>query len=343
MKALRYLGPKQLEVTDAPKPQPKDDEVLIRVRAVGICGSDVHGWLGITGRRVPGVIMGHELSGTVEAVGENVKSFQVGDAVVPQPIDSCGTCEFCKAGRNQMCAQRTLLGVMDVNGGMAEFVPVKENMLYHKPENLSFETAALIEPLTVAYTAVHKLSDYRDKNVLVIGGGTIGLCILKMLKDMQPKRIIVSDLSEERRKTAIEMGADAVIDPSGDYVQQLTEITGGRLADITIEAVGVEAAVNQSIRALHPTGTSIWVGVSQQEMTINMHDVVCKDRTIIGSMNYSHQDFGETIKMLQEGRIENPEQLISDRISLEEAPDMFADLHDNPDLHKKALILFPDQ
>jgi len=343
MKGLCYLGPKQLELRDVKVPELGDHDVLIRVKAVGICGSDVHGWLGITGRRIPPVIMGHELSGVVAAVGAAVKDFKVGDPVIPQPIDACWECEYCKAQKNQLCAHRTLLGVMDIDGGMAEYVKVAEHLLYHMPEGFSFETAALTEPFAVAYTAVEHWDSWKDKTVMIIGAGTIGLCILKMLQRKKPAKIIVCDLSEPRLQTALEMGADAVINPrKGDYLAQVSELTGGRMLDATIEAVGVEATANQSIRALRPGGVSVWVGVSQQEMTINMHDVVCKDRILIGSMNYSHQDFGETLKLLAIGGVESPERIISKTVPLEEAARMFEELHDHPDNYLKVLITFPD-
>lgn len=343
MKALCYMGPEQLELKDVPVPQLGPHDVLIKVRAVGICGSDVHGWLGITGRRIPPVIMGHELSGVVAQVGSEVTAFMPGDAVIPQPIDSCGTCEYCCAHKNQLCAHRALLGVMDVNGGMAEYVAVPEHLLYRMPEGFSFETVALTEPFAVAYTAVQKLDSWKDKTVMVIGAGTIGLCILKMLKMHDPAMIIVCDLSPHRLETALAMGADYTVNPKEcDYLQRISELTGGRMLDATIEAVGVEATVNQSINALRPGGVSVWAGVSQQQMTINMHDVVCKDRVIIGSMNYSHQDFGETLKLLAEGKVDHPERMISKEVSLEEAPRMFRELHENPDQYLKVLITFPN-
>ncbi len=342
MKALCYMGPKQLALRDVAVPELSPHDVLIKVRAVGICGSDVHGWLGITGRRIPPVIMGHEFSGVVARVGSAVTCFAPGDAVIPQPINACWECEYCRAGKNQLCSHRTLLGVMDIDGAMAEYVKVPEHLLYSKPDGFSFETAALTEPFAVAYTAVRKRDDWEGKTVMIIGSGTIGLCILKMLQPFKPAKIIVCDLSDVRLETALRLGADAVVNPrKEDYLAQVSRLTDGRMLDFTIEAVGVEATVNQSIRALRPGGVSVWVGVSQQEMTINMHDVVCKDRIIIGSMNYSHQDFGEALKILAAGEINCPEEIITDVVSLDKAADMFAELHDNPDGHLKALITFP--
>jgi len=337
------MGPKDLALRDVAIPEPGPLDVLIKVRAVGICGSDVHGWLGITGRRIPPVIMGHEFSGVVAQVGSAVTRFAPGDAVIPQPINACGECEYCRAGKNQLCSKRTLLGVMDINGAMAEYVSVPEHLLYRKPDGFSFETAALTEPFAVAYTAVRKRDDWEGKTVMIIGSGTIGLCILKMLRPYKPAKILMCDLSDVRLETALRMGADAVVNPRReDYLMQISRLTDGRMLDFTIEAVGVEATVNQSIRALRPGGISVWVGVSQQEMTINMHDVVTKDRTIIGSMNYSHLDFGEALRLLAAGKVDRPEELITKTVPLEQAAEMFTQLHDNPDGYLKVLITFPE-
>lgn len=339
MKALVYQGPHQLALVEREIPVPKKGEVLLQVKACGICGSDVHGYLGITGRRLPGVAMGHEFSAVIAQVGEDVTKHKVGDRVIVQPINSCGQCEYCMQGNNNLCEHRELMGVMEVQGAMAEYVCVPEKLLIPMSDSCSFEVGALAEPFTVAYAAVDKISDYENKTVLIIGAGMIGLCILEMVKLKKPKMIIVSDLSDTRLARAKEMGADWIINPKvEDYEQVVSQITEGRMCDITIEAVGVEAAANQSIRTLKKGGTTIWAGLSQQDITINMHDVVVPQRTIIGSMNYTHQDFEQTVELLEAGLL-NTEGLITKRIPLEQAADLFVQIHEHPDDYLKVLIV----
>ena len=338
MRALRYLGPNQLEVQDVPKPVPKPNEVLLKVRDVGICGSDLHGYLGKTGRRIPPMTMGHEFSGEVVELGSAVTKFKVGDGVVVQPINFCGECVNCKEGLTNMCLNRLFFGVLEEDGAMAEYVAVPEKLMYKLPEGYSYEFAATAEPYAVAHGAVAKAGDLKDKNVLIIGAGTIGLCILQLVAIQKPKQIFVSDLSDARLATAKRLGADITINPKNeDYLQVISDHTDTIMVDVSIEAVGVQATANQSIKALRFGGTAVWVGMSQKEMEINMQDVVCLARRILGSFNYTHKEFGEVVDLLVSGKL-HPEDLISCVVSLEEAVDMFPKALANPDDYIKVLI-----
>jgi 2-desacetyl-2-hydroxyethyl bacteriochlorophyllide A dehydrogenase len=338
VKALRYLGPDQLVVEDVVKPNPQKGEVLLRVRACGICGSDVHGALGLTGRRIPPMTMGHEFSGEIIELGSDVTLFQVGDGVIVQPINFCGLCVNCKQHLTNMCLNRKFFGVLAVDGAMAEYVAVPEKLLYKLPERCSYEIGALAEPYAVAYGAVKKVVDFAGKNVLIIGAGTIGLCILQLVKLHNPKHIIVSDLSDARLQVAREFGADKTINPKNeDYLEAIAKQTDGLMVDISIEAVGVEATANQSIKALKVGGTSIWVGMSQKEMEINMHDIVCSARRVLGTFNYTHEEFGEVVGIMGSEKMA-AQKLISGVVSLKDAPKAFDDLRQKPDECIKVII-----
>lgn len=338
MRALRYLGPEKLEVQEIERPAPGPGEVLLRVRACGICGSDVHGFLGLTGRRIPPMTMGHEFCAQVESRGPGADKFQEGDLVIAQPIHFCGECANCRQGLTMLCLNKRFFGVLTTDGAMAEYVAVPEKLLYPLPQGCDPYVGALAEPYAVAYGAVKKAGDLKGKNVLIIGAGTIGVCILQLVKLHGPKKIIVSDLSDARLARAKALGADAVVNPRReDDLSAIEALTRGEMIDISIEAVGVEATANQSIRALKVGGVSVWVGMSQKEMTINMQDIVCSARSVLGSFNYTHQDFGEVVQLLGGGRMESG-RLISKVVSLEEAPQAFRDLHDKPDELLKVLI-----
>ena len=340
MKALIYEGEKKLRIEERPVPVPKEGEVLIKVKACGICGSDVHGYLGITGRRLPGYAMGHEFSGQVASLGAGVSKVKTGQSVVIQPISSCGSCVFCVEGNNNLCPDRKLLGVMDVQGAMAEYICVSEEQLIPMGEGCSFEIGALTEPFAVAYSAVEKVRSYEGKTVLIIGAGMIGLCILEMVKTKNPAKIIVSDLSDIRLERAGKRGADVLVNPQkGDFEAQISKGTGSHMCDIVFEAVGREATANQSIEALKKNGTAIWVGVSQHEITIDMHQVVTYQRTITGSMNYTQKEFEKTAELLASGKLYT-DGLITKKISLDQASEYFDELHDNPDEYLKVIIVF---
>ena len=340
MRSLIYKGPGTLELVEKDIPVPKPNEVLLKVKACGICGSDVHGYLGLTGRRLSGVAMGHEFSAVISGIGSEVKDHSIGERVIVQPINSCGKCRYCEEGNNNLCPNRGLMGVLEIQGAMSEYVCVPEKLLIPMSDDCSFEVGALAEPLTVAYATINKINDYTDKTVLILGSGMIGLCILEMLKKKNPKTTVVSDLSNARLEMALKRGADEIINPSErDFLSEVNRITNGNLFDITIEAVGVESSANQSIKALRKNGVSIWAGVSQREMVIDMQEIVVSQRTIIGSMNYTHQDFVNVVNLLNDSQLDTT-GLITDIISLDQAAAMFDELHNNPDGHLKAIIKF---
>lgn len=338
MRALRYLGPEKLEVQAVPKPEPQKGEVLIKVKGCGICGSDVHGYYGLTGRRIPPMTMGHEFSGIIEELGEGVTSRKVGDKVIVQPINFCGTCENCKKGLTMLCLNKKFFGVLTTDGAMAEYVAVPEKLLYPVPDDSDCYVGAMVEPYAVAYGAVLKAGDLTGQTVLIIGAGMIGACVLQLVKLKNPAKIIVSDLSDARLKTSLELGADAVINPKNeDYMEAVRRLTDGGMIDTSIECVGVQSSANQSIKCLKVGGTTVWVGMSQKEMTINMQDVVCSARKVIGSFNYTHEEFGQVAEIVTSGKLAT-DKLLTKVVSLEEAVEVFPDIHNRPDDYMKVIV-----
>ena len=338
MKALRYLGPQKLLLQEQPEPAIKEDEVLVKIMASGICGSDVHGYLGLTGRRIAPMTMGHEFSGQIVKLGSKVKSFDLGARVIVQPLNFCGKCIYCQQGNTNMCINGKLFGVMAVDGAMAEYLAVPEKLLFKLPEKCSYEIGAMAEPFAVAYGAVKKAGDLKDKNVLIVGAGTIGLCILQVVKLQNPKLIVVSDLSDDRLKVATELGASKTINPTNqDYLELVKIFTDENMIDVSFEAVGITAAANQSLQVLRKMGTSIWVGNSAREIEINMQDIVTSALKICGTYIYTHKEFGEVVEIMGTGNL-RVDNLISKVITLEEAPETFAAIHRQPDSFIKVII-----
>lgn len=338
MKALRYLGPEELRVEEVNMPQPGPGEVLIRVRACGICGSDVHGYLGLTGRRIAPMTMGHEFCGEVAELGPGAGKFAVGDLVIVQPIHFCGECANCRRGLTMLCLNKRFYGVLTVDGAMAEYVAVPEKLLYPLPENSTPYTGALVEPYAVAYGAVEKAGDLTGQTVLIIGAGTIGACMLQLVKLKNPGRVIVSDLSSARLETARKLGADQVINPAKeDFMEAVERLTDGEMIDTSIECVGVQASANQSVKCLKVGGTAVWVGMSQKEMTINMQDIVCLARKVLGSFNYTHEEFGRVAEIVTSGRLAT-DLLVSRVVSLEQAAGLFPEIHSSPEAYLKVII-----
>ncbi|MDO8685268.1 MAG: alcohol dehydrogenase catalytic domain-containing protein, partial [Clostridiales bacterium] len=338
MKSLVYYGSEEIRITDTIKPEPKQEEALIKVKSVGICGSDVHGYSGKTGRRIPPMIMGHEFSGIVSDIGNKVKRFKIGDRVVVHPVNYCGTCEQCKAGLINICPKRSFLGVMDINGAMAEYVCACEKQIFRLPDNLSFTQGAMVEPLAVAHRAVEKAGNIELNDILVVGAGTIGLLVVKILKSRNPGKIIVSDLSDYRLGIAEKSGADIVINPTRTKVGDVIACaTNGRGVDIAFEAVGASVTVQSALGALKNSGTCIWIGNSAKMINIDMQEVVIRELRIYGIHIYTGEDFAQAIRLLADGVVDiNP--VVSKCITLEEAPGFFKLLANVPEEIVKVII-----
>ena len=338
MKALRFLEPRKLEVQDVPTPVPGPGDCLLKVRACGICGSDPAGYTGRSGRRIPPMTMGHEFAAEIVETGDEVKNFKVGDAVIVQPINFCGTCENCKRGLTMLCLNKIFYGVLTTDGAMAEYLCVPEKQLYKMPENLSFYEGALAEPYAVTYGAYKKAGSLKDQIVLIVGAGTIGDCLLQLVLLDKPKMVIMADLSDKRLAIAKDLGATYGINTGKvDALEEIKRLSDGHMIDVSFEACGVEPTANLSIQALKIAGTTVWLGMNQKQMTLNMQDIVCSARNVLGSFNYTHKEFGEVVEILGSGKLAT-DKIISKVVSLDEAPQAFEDLLSSPDNFLKIVI-----
>lgn len=305
MQALVYYGPEDLRLTEVAEPRPARGEVLVRVKACGICGSDVHGYLGLTGRRTPPMIMGHEFAGEVAAVGDGVTGVATGTRVAVYPIAFCGECAQCRQGNVHHCLNKKALGVLDCNGAMAEFVCVPAKSLFKIGDNVPYEIGSMMEPLAVACRAVNRAGDLKGKTVVVVGAGTIGLFITALAKVKAPARLIVSDLSASRLAVAAKMGADRVVDPSKEKLDEVVKAgTNGAGADVSLEAVGATPTVQQAMACLRLGGTAVWVGNSARMVDVNMQEIVTRELNVVGSFLYSLEEFRIVADLLESGKID---------------------------------------
>ncbi len=324
MRALVYEAPWQMPLRqiDLPEPNPKD--VVISVQAVGICGSDVHGFMGTTGRRKPPIVMGHEFSGVITATGDQVVTYKVGDRVVGQPLLPCGVCDNCRAGLWNICVNRSGLG-MNLNGAYAEAVRVPQQLLYRLPEALSWEQGAMVEPLAVAMHAVNLTPFKLMATVVIIGAGTIGLLTLLAARLKGAGKIIVTDLSPHRLEMAQKLGADMTVNVAEqDPIAVVKEQTNDLGADAVIEAVGITAAVKQSLAVVRTGGHVTWIGNSQPEVELNMQQVVTRELTITGAYGFN-KEFAHSLEAIRSGKIDIT-PLIEMIAPLEDGPQLFHDL-----------------
>ena len=330
MKALLLEEHKKLSITDMPEPEVGEHDVLVQIKACGICGSDIHGFDGSSGRRVPPLIMGHEAAGVVAQTGNAVTKTKEGDRVTFDSMVSCGQCFFCQRGEMNLCDNRRVLGVScedyRQHGCFAEYAVVPEHIIYRMPDNLAFEHAAMIEPVSVAVHAVKRTPITKGDTAAVIGVGMIGLLVVQALKAAGCDKIIAVDLAEEKLKLAQELGADLSVNPkTTDAVESIQEATDGRGADVTMEVVGATPTVKTAIEGARKGGHVTLVGNLAPEVDFPLQSVVTRELTIYGSCA-SNGEYPECIDLLARGVIQ-AEPLISAKAPLEEGADWFDRLY----------------
>ena len=340
MKALLLSKYRQLELADLPIPVPAAGEVLIRVAACGICGSDVHGYDGSSGRRIPPIVMGHEAAGVVASVGPGVENVREGDRVTFDSTVYCGACACCKRGDVNLCDNRQVLGVSCGDyrraGAFAEFVAVPSRILYKLPENLSYAEAAMLEAVAVAIHAVSLGAPEKGSTALVLGAGTIGLLVQQALRAAGCSRVIVTDVDATRLKLSASLGATFVLPSGAELQNQLAELTGGVGVDIAIEAVGNTAAVNAAIDSARKGGSVVLVGNTSPQVELPLQKVVSRQIRLQGSCA-SAGEYPKAIELMSNGAI-RVTPLITAIAPLEEGPQWFDRLHARePNLMKVVL------
>lgn len=329
MKALVHTAPNTFELKDVPKPTPKPNEILVRVKAVGICGSDVHGMTGHTGRRIPPIIMGHEASGVVEACGSSVTRWKVGDRVTFDSTIYCNTCEYCLQGRINLCDNRMVLGVSCAeyrrDGAMAEYVVVPEHIVYKLPETVSFLQGAMIEPLSISLHAVNRAHLRIGESAVVMGCGIIGLMAIQCARLNGAGTIIAIDLNEARLEMAKKVGADVTINPSKENaLQKILENTRGKGADAAFEAVGLEKTPNEALSYVRKGGKLVLIGNLAPTVPIGLQSIVTREIDVYGSAA-SSGEYQTCVDLIGSGRIK-VDQYISKVAPLEEGQIWFQKL-----------------
>jgi L-iditol 2-dehydrogenase len=330
MQALQLTEYCNLQLMDLPVPALAADEVLIRVAACGICGSDVHGYDGSTGRRIPPLVMGHEAAGLIAAIGNAVQNYAVGERVTFDSTISCGACAFCKSGAINLCDNRQVLGVScgdyRRNGAFAEYVAVPARIVYRLPEALGFAEAAMIEAVSVALHAVKLAQPEQGSTALVVGAGMIGLLILQALRVAGCRQIFVTDVDDSRLKLATRLGADQVIRAGEqDVPAEVRRLTGGLGADIVMEAVGSPATVRTAIEAARKGATVTLVGNFAPEVPLPLQYVVSRQIRLQGSCA-SAGEYPEAIALLASKAI-HVAPMLSAIAPLSEGPRWFERLH----------------
>jgi len=308
MKALVLKEYMRLSYEEVAMPEFGPADVLVAVKACGICGSDVHGMDGSTGRRCPPVIMGHEAAGEVAEVGQEVKDWKRGDRVTFDSTIYCGDCEFCRRGLINLCNRRRVLGVSceeyRQHGAFAEYVAVPQRILYRLPNALSFEQAALLEPFTIAFHAVRRSLVTLNDTAVVVGCGMIGLTLVQAAKLSGFGRIIAIDVADEKLVEAARLGATNTINSGNvDAIEEILRLTKGIGADRAFEAVGVGVTVDLAVRCVRKGGAVTLVGNVAAKVELPLQIMVTRELTLHGTCA-SAGEYPACLDMMTRGAID---------------------------------------
>lgn len=343
MKALVLQEYNKLACQELPAPQPAPDEVLVAVKACGICGSDVHGMDGSTGRRRPPVVMGHEAAGIIAATGAEVTGWSAGDRVTFDSTIYCGECEFCRRGEINLCDNRRVLGVSCEDyrrdGAFAEFVAVPQRVLYRLPDGLPFEHAAMVEPFAIALHAIRRAPIALNDTVVVVGAGMIGLALVQALRHTGCGRLISVDVADDRLALAKKFGATNLVNSSRENAAKIiSDLTRGRGVDVAFEAVGITATVDLAVRSLRKGGSLALVGNVAPKIEFPLQLAVTRELSLHGSCS-SRGEYPAVLDMLARGDLQ-PAPLISAFAPLAEGAAWFDRLYrKEPGLMK--VVLYP--
>jgi (R,R)-butanediol dehydrogenase/meso-butanediol dehydrogenase/diacetyl reductase len=354
MKAARWYGPNDVRIDEVPEPMINKDEVKIKIKWCGFCGTDIHEYVAgpifipgetehpYTKVKAP-VILGHEFSGEVVEIGSNVDHVKVGDAVTVEPLITCGECPNCRKGLYHLCSNLAFHGLQNTGGAFAEYTSFRKDRVHKLPEGVSYEMGALVEPVTVGLHGV-KMADFKiGQTAVVVGAGPIGLAVIENLKVAGAKTIICVELSTARKEFAKIAGADVVLDPREvNVVEEVQRLTDGLGADASFEVTGVQAGFDTAVDAITSRGTVVILSIWEKDANIMLNKLVIGEKKIVGSIVYSNE-YDETLKFMADKRIQ-AKGWITKKIHLDElVTDGFATLlSGEKDKHVKILVT-PDR
>jgi len=340
MRAFVLHKPHDLRIETRAIPTINDDQVLVRIRKIGICGSDVHYWdLGRIGPVVVEgpMILGHECAGEVVEVGRNVTYLQVGDRVALEPGVPCGRCAFCRAGRYNLCPDVVFFATPPVDGVFCEYVAHPADFCFKLPEGVSFEEGAMCEPLSVGIHAVRRAGVGLGDSVLITGAGTIGLVTLMAALAAGATMAIITDIQPNRLALAQELGATATADVRSEDAAALAhELMGGRGVDAVIECTGVGSAMLTGLEAVRAGGTVVWVGMTDDEYVIPAVEAIRRELDVKGIFRY-HHTYPAAIELIATGRAKVA-RLITHWFPLDQLPEAMEVAHTGRDGAVKVMV-----
>lgn len=337
MQAVKVQEPLKMMITDEAMPEIEEqDDVLIKIKRVGICGSDMHIYHGTNPLATYPRIIGHEVAGEVVEIGNAVTTLNVGDHVVVEPINYCGTCYACRKNRPNVCEELSVFGVHE-DGGMREYVTLPEKQLHAVNKQLDWDEIVLAEPYTIGAQAVWRGDVEENDTVLIQGAGPIGICVLKMAK-LRGAHVVMTDLNEERLAFAKESGADKVINAKENIEEKVMEYTNQQGINVVIDAVCIPATFELGPKIASPAGTIVCLGFDETPANIAQLPITKKELTIVGSRLQTNR-FSEVVELLNSRKLQS-NGLITQKFPIQDVQEAFDFIENNQDKVRKALITF---
>jgi len=331
------VNPGKIEFNHISKPKPRDNEVLIKVKKIGICGSDIHVFHGVHPYTKYPVIQGHEFSGIVVEIGCQVKQFSLGEKVTVMPQIICGKCYSCRHGMYHICDSLKVMG-FQADGSAQEYFCVTESNVIKLPDSISFEAGAMIEPVSVAVHALSRVGDIKGKKILVLGAGPIGNLVGQVAKSLNATAVMNSDLSDFRLNIAKECGIDFIINPvKEDLNKAILRNFGSDRADVIVECVGIESTITQAISYARKGSTIVIVGVFGRKPVIDLALIQDRELSLIGSLMYQRKDYEEAINLAYSNKL-CLEELITDNFPFLSYLDAYHHIEKAKDRAMKVMI-----
>ncbi|HDK7174454.1 TPA: 2,3-butanediol dehydrogenase [Clostridium botulinum] len=328
MKAALWYEKKDVRVEEIEEPKVVKGSVKIKVKWCGICGSDLHEYLGgpifipvgqphaLSGTTAP-VVLGHEFSGEIVELGEGVTKFNIGDRVIVEPIVACGKCPACMEGKYNLCSSLGFHGLCGSGGGLAEYTVFSEDFVHKIPDEMSYEDAALVEPMAVGLHSVRMANFNTGDTALVLGAGPIGLATIECLKAAGARLIVVLQRKSIRQKYAKRAGADVVLDPNEVNIpEEVKKLTGGVGVDAAFETTGAKIGFDTGLESLKYEGTMVITSIWEKDTNFNPNVLVFTEKKIVGTLAYRHE-FPATMALMKDGRIKT-EGYITKKIALDD-------------------------
>jgi len=299
MKALVYVGPERMEIQEMPSPSPREGEVLLQVSAAGICGSDIHGFLGHSERRKPGLVMGHETVARIAEAHPTVTGWRESERVCFNPLVSCRACPACLEGRQNVCPDWRIFGMDRLHGTYAEYVSVPACQLFALPESLPEAEAIVVEPLAVVIHAFRISTAELPRTLAVFGAGPLGALALVLAKLRGVPRVCMVDVNERRLAVARRLGADLVVDARReDATEALLAWTAGRGAEHVVEAVGLPATRRAAVAATASGGRLVFLGLAENDSALPWIEMIRKEQAVFTSFAYAPRDFEAAVRLV---------------------------------------------